>query len=50
MKLRLPVLLFHQQHDDKYTAPFNAILNNALLLLEVILNICDFKVTNTTVG
>jgi hypothetical protein len=50
MNLKLPVLLFHHQQHDKYTTPFSAIFNNALVLVVVILNVCDFKVTNTTVG
>jgi hypothetical protein len=41
------MLLFHEQQYEKYAALFNDIVNNALALVVVILNICDYKVTNT---
>jgi hypothetical protein len=46
--LKLPLLLFHQQHREKYASVLHVIVNNALGLVVDILNICDFKVTNTT--
>jgi hypothetical protein len=50
MKIKLPVLLFHWQQYKKYAALFNAIVNSALVLVVVNLNIYDFKVTNTTIA
>jgi hypothetical protein len=47
MKLKLTVLLFHQQQHNKYATLSNAAVNTALVLVVVILNICDLKVTNT---
>jgi hypothetical protein len=49
-KLKLPVLLFHQQQYKKYVALFNATINNALVLMLVILKVCAFKISNTTMG
>jgi hypothetical protein len=46
----LPVLLFHQQQYKKYAAFFNAVVNTALKLVAVILNVCDFIVTNTAMA
>jgi hypothetical protein len=39
MKLKLPVLLFHQQQYKKYAVLFTANVNDALVLVLVILNI-----------
>jgi hypothetical protein len=36
--------------EECYTALFNAIVNDALVLMVVIFNICDLKVTNTRMG
>jgi hypothetical protein len=44
------MLLFQQQQYEKYAALFNGTVNNALVLGVVILNICDYKVTNTIMG
>jgi hypothetical protein len=47
-EIQLPVLLFHQQQYRNYAALSNAVINNVSVLVLVILNICDFKVSNTT--
>jgi hypothetical protein len=50
MKLKLPVLLFHQQRYNTNATLFNAAVNNALVLTVVILNMCDIQVTSTITG
>jgi hypothetical protein len=47
MKLEFPVLLLYQQQCEKYATLLHAVVNNALVV-SYILNICQFKVTNTT--
>jgi hypothetical protein len=43
------VLLFHRQQYNKHGGSFNPAVDNALVLVLVILNIWDFKVDNTTI-
>jgi hypothetical protein len=46
----MPLLLFHQHHCEKYATMLHAVVNNELGMVVDILNICEFKVTNTTIG
>jgi hypothetical protein len=50
LKLKLLVLLFLQQQRQKYVTLLHVVVINAFGLMVYILNICDFKVTNTTIG
>jgi hypothetical protein len=49
-KVKLPLLLFNQQHWGKYTTLLHIIINSAQELVVDTLNVCEFKVTNETKG
>jgi hypothetical protein len=48
MKLKLPVLLFHQQQFKKYSALLHAVVNSSFGLVVEILNVCEVQVISTT--
>jgi hypothetical protein len=47
---KMAVLLFNQQQCEKYATLLHVVVNNVLDLAVDILNICEFKVTNTRMG
>jgi hypothetical protein len=47
---KMAMLIFHQQQCEKHATLLHVIVNYSLGLVVKVLNTCEFKVTNTTMG